>query len=99
MDKRQLLNNTDVISVEDANKVLITHKTFKVNEFLKAIVDNYLGKDLGKKWCFEGVNCEVLSPGNIWRKGKIKISLEFIADEPESPLDEIRNHPSFSNTQ
>ncbi|MEB3174383.1 MAG: KGK domain-containing protein [Cyanobacteriota bacterium] len=39
---------------------------------------------------FEGVECEVLAPGKPWRKGKIKVSFEFIPDEPESPLDDIR---------
>jgi hypothetical protein len=41
----------------------------------------------------DGVECEMLSPNKSWRKGKVKISLEFIPDESdeyESPLDEIR---------
>lgn len=45
-----------------------------------------------------GQNCEILQVGsNGWKKGKIrlKVSLEFIPDEPEikeveSPLDDIR---------
>jgi hypothetical protein len=58
------------------------------------------------KWIDEGLECEVLNLGaNQWKKGKvrIKISFEFCPDEPEiseyeSPLDEIRNHPSFPNS-
>ncbi len=37
-------------------------------------------------WYVQGVNCEILKPGNTnWKKGKIKIniSLEFCPDEPE----------------
>ena len=99
---RQLLNDNDVISIkennnEDTDNSLITHNTFKVDEFLTAIFDQ-IGYHLGKKWFFEGVKCKILSPGKTWRKGTIKISLEFIPDEPESPLDEIRNHPSFPNS-
>ena len=53
----------------------------------------------------EGLESEILRiASNGWKKGKlkIKVSLEFIPDEPEiseyeSPLDEIRNHPSFPN--
>ena len=50
------------------------------------------------KWLTEGKDCEILQVGsNGWKKGKIrlKVSLEFIPDEPEineieSPLDDIR---------
>ncbi|MEB3309152.1 MAG: KGK domain-containing protein [Snowella sp.] len=90
MDQRQLVNNNDVISVAETDKALISHRTFKVDEFLTAIFTKLFNNDVGKKWCFDGVECEVLSPGKSWQKGKIKISLEFIADEPESPLDDIR---------
>ena len=51
-----------------------------------------------KKWIEDGVDCELLKLGDSqWQKGKIrvKVSVEFLADEPEStdyqsPLDEIR---------
>lgn len=54
----------------------------------------------------EGLDSEVLRiASNGWKKGKLKLkmSLEFIPDEPEiseyeSPLDDIRNDPSFSNS-
>ena len=62
--------------------------------------------------CTQGADSEILKvASNGWKKGKLKInvSLEFIPDEPEiqekpesteykSPLDEIRNHPSFPNS-
>ena len=49
-------------------------------------------------WYQTGKDCEILQVGsNGWKKGKIrlKVSLEFIPDEPEmkrieSPLDDIR---------
>ncbi|MGK7879347.1 MAG: KGK domain-containing protein [Crocosphaera sp.] len=49
-------------------------------------------------WYKTGKDCEILQVGsNGWKKGKIrlKVSLEFIPDEPEineieSPLDDIR---------
>jgi hypothetical protein len=56
----------------------------------------------------EGAESEILRVipnSNGWQKGKLKlkISIEFAPDEPESPeyqspLDEIRNHPSFPNS-
>jgi hypothetical protein len=54
-----------------------------------------------------GGNARVLKGNSSegWKKGKLqfKLVLEFIPDEPEipeyqSPLDEIRNHPSFPNS-
>ena len=56
--------------------------------------------------CNKGANSETLKiASDGWKKGKLKINItvEFIPDEPElpeyqSPLDEIRNHPSFPNS-
>ena len=47
-------------------------------------------------WFYQGQECEILKAGSPgWQKGniKIKVTLEFIPDEPEvekSPLDDIR---------
>jgi hypothetical protein len=90
MEKRQLLNNEDVISVADSDKIFINHKTFTLQELLTALFSKWFNNDLGKRWLFEGTECQYLAPGKLWKKGKIKISLEFIPDEVESPLDEIR---------
>jgi len=38
----------------------------------------------------EGIDCRLLKPGSDWQTGKIKISIEFIPDEINSPLDDIR---------
>jgi GTPase SAR1 family protein len=40
--------------------------------------------------CEHGVPCELLSPCQGWQKGKIKICLQFIPDEPRSILDNVR---------
>ena len=79
-------------------------KVLEVNE-IKQLQDIERYKPRAK-WIDEGVECEVLNLGaNQWKKGKvrIKISFEFCPDESEiseyeSPLDEIRNHPSFPNS-
>jgi hypothetical protein len=100
MDKRQILNSEDVISVADSDKIvaIINHKTFTVQELLGAFFSKWLNNDVGKKWLFEGAECQYLAPGKLWKKGKIKISLEFIPDEVESPLDEIRREMTDSQT-
>ena len=97
MEQRQVLNLDDVISVGENDTILINHKTFTLKEILKVIFTQWFCNDVGKKWLFEGTPCQILSPGKPWRTGKVKITLEFIADEPESPLDEIRREIAASN--
>ncbi|MEB3192852.1 MAG: KGK domain-containing protein [Snowella sp.] len=90
MEKREFLNSGDVISMEASKKILVNHTTFTVGELLQFMVKNWIGGELGKQWFVEGAECKILSPKKGWRNGKIKVSLEFISDEAESPLDEIR---------
>ena len=97
MSQFEKLGSTEVVSVEESERIIISHTTFKVDEFMKALGDNYFGgivSALTNKWLIEGMSCEVLSPGKGWRKGKIKIGLVFCPDEVESPLDDIRQQIS-----
>jgi hypothetical protein len=43
-------------------------------------------------WINNGVDCQILKPSKNWQKGKLrmKVSLEFCPDKPESPLDDYR---------
>lgn len=53
---------------------------------------------LRKKWV-EGLEAEVLKVSSHgWKKGKIRVhvTVEFIPDEPESPLDNIRKSLTFN---
>ena len=54
-------------------------------EFFK-IIDHHKKE----KWIDEGVPCKMLSPNQNWQSGKIKICLQFIPEQPESVLDDIR---------
>lgn len=44
---------------------------------------------LGELMAEKAWECEVLSPGNIWRKGELKLKVEvvFLPDEPDSQID------------
>jgi hypothetical protein len=86
MNKPVKLDFFDVVSVPKA-KSLMNASTFKVME-----VASYLAKQLYsnensqpyQEWSNTGVECEVLKmDGNGWKKGKVRISLEFIPDEEE----------------
>lgn len=97
-EKAKLLNGEDIISVFSSDDIiLLGNNTFKVEEMMEELTIRIKNEpeDSVKKWCINGVECEVLSPNKIWQKGKVKICLEFIPDEPEinemqSPLDDIR---------
>lgn len=87
------LNENDVLSVDkDCNGwVVVTDTTFKVGAFVAKMKSYVQGSEKLKNELFErGVSYEVLRPGANWQKGKVRIRLEFCPDEPESPLDDIR---------
>ena len=87
------------------NSVLRDKEVFEIIH--QKIVKQY-GNEMYRELPFimKGGNAKVLkSNSQGWKKGKIQVKLviEFIPDEPEipeyqSPLDEIRNHPSFPNS-
>lgn len=106
----QTLNDTDVVSLRyDDEGIVLDAKTYRAEEFLKKLAvffDQNFKTSLQycTNWCTTGILCEALTPGNPWRKGKVRLRLEFIPDEPEpqaileahseqesaSPLDDIR---------
>lgn len=62
---------------------------------ISEILHKYLLSALNSREIFlnKGIPCELLKLGSSkWRKGrlKVKLVLEFYPDEPESPLDDIR---------
>lgn len=88
--KFQVLSNSEVVSVKEADQIVVSHTTFKVGEFLELLKRDYLYSDEAEEWLGKGIGCEVLSPSKGWCRGKVKIGLIFCPDEPESPLDDIR---------
>jgi KGK domain len=85
--QKEGLDIDDVVSLKDTESLLgMPNPTFKIKEFCKFLTSKINQKT---KW-EEGVEAEVLAAGKGWRKGKVKLTMQFIPDEPESPLDEIR---------
>ncbi|MBD1887945.1 hypothetical protein H6F82_01240 [Coleofasciculus sp. FACHB-SPT9] len=65
--------------------------TCKVNE-MKLQVMHCLGgemKNLASDWLGDGLTCELLKPRKEWQKGKLRLRLEFVPDEPSD------NHESL----
>lgn len=72
-----LLTEDDVLST--SSSTLMFQCTFKVSEFL-TLIQSKLSEE---KLFNEGLESEILSPGQIWTKGKVKLRLEFCSDSPE----------------
>lgn len=99
-NKYENLGRNEVVSVKAEHRIVVSHTTFKVNEFAQAIKTqisvNNGQQTMRDMWFAEGVECEVLSPGKDWRKGKVRVSLEFIPDEPEVE-EELENDEPTNN--
>ncbi|WP_254566758.1 KGK domain-containing protein [Oscillatoria sp. HE19RPO] len=76
MDQRfEALGNEDVLSTSGSN--LMFQCTFKVSELM-----DLLQTKLEEESLFtEGLECEVLSPGKYWRRGKVQLRLEFCPED------------------
>ncbi|WP_201788381.1 KGK domain-containing protein [Trichormus sp. NMC-1] len=107
MSESVKLEFSDVVTVPK-QKSPLNASSFKVSEmsaYLAGLLVTYIRKDL-TGWDSPGIECEVLQvSGGGWRKGKVRVSLDFIPDEPEeepqeavllppakekSPLDDLR---------
>lgn len=77
-DKFEALHEGDVISTSGSS--LMFQCTFKVSEFMTILHSKLEEESLFS----EGIDCEVLSPGKQWRKGKIQLRLEFCPEEEDS---------------
>ena len=90
----------EVISIENGeDQLLINHPTYQAIEFLKqlGIEIDARNPHRQEKWIDKGVPCKMLSPNQNWQKGKIKICLQFIPDQPESVLDDVRPELDLDN--
>lgn len=74
-EKFEALHENDVISTSGSS--LMFQCTFKVSEFMTILHSKLEEESLFS----EGIECEVLSPGKQWRKGRILLRLEFCPDE------------------
>lgn len=89
-ETNQVINGDEVISIENKeDNVLINHHTYKAEEFLDRLGE-HIDRHKKDKWIEKGVPCKMLSPNQQWQKGKMKICLQFIPDQSESILDDIR---------
>jgi hypothetical protein len=78
------------IEPDTFNKLNIA-KTFKVRDLIAAIKD-YIGAENTNEADLytQGLNCEVLQFSTQgWKKGKVRLALEFCPEGSESPLEEI----------
>lgn len=78
------LDNTDVVTM-NPNGSFTETSTFQAFELRDAIT-KHLGKF--RQWFDYGMECKVLrASGGGWKKGKLRLRLEFIPDVPEKKPD------------
>ena len=88
MDNPQIfLKEDDVLSAPGS--ALMYQCTFKVSEFT-TIMQSRLLED---KLFSDGMDCEILSSGKSWTKGKLRMRLEFY---PEPEIRELKALPAAS---
>ena len=91
------LTNDDVLSVS-TDLGFIDSSTATGEELLDMVGDwvhgnSSLGENESADWVQDGVTCKVLlASGGGWQKGKVRLRLEFIPDQPVPPLDNLRNN-------
>lgn len=83
--KSESLKPEDVVSISDSKTALVlSQPTFRVSELVMAIVLKIMGSsDSHKEWAANGIKAEVLAGSKGWRKGKVRLTVEFIPDEGE----------------
>ena len=86
-----LLNENDVISTSSSH--LMFQCTFKVIEFMTIIKEKLEEEE---NLFIQGIDCEILSPGKTWQKGKIRLRLEFFPEDPNLNQN-TENQISYSN--
>ena len=85
------LTQEDVVSLQDGT-ISLLNQTFLIEEFNDKLKERMERREEeANKWIDEGVQCKILSPQSHWKKGKIRIRLEFVPDDSDSPLDDVRS--------
>ncbi len=78
-DLSMILNHDDVLHT--GSSALMYQCTFKVSEFL-AIMQSKLEE---QQLFSEGLDCNILRPGQAWTQGKVRVCLEFTPDATSTP--------------
>jgi len=92
MEKQfERLERNEVISINSKDfENLELSTTFKVLELLE-VIQKYISFQMPEASFFdEGIDCEILKLGaRGWKKGKVRICVEFCPEEPEYPLEDL----------
>lgn len=106
----------DAVIAVDFNQLtsrrMISHPMFMASELTEiiqkifSVYDCRLSEQEMQALLYNSLNCEVLNPGDQWKKGKLrlKICLEVSYDETKvenlrSPLDDLRQKMGEENQQ
>ncbi|BAU14716.1 hypothetical protein LEP3755_52670 [Leptolyngbya sp. NIES-3755] len=89
-----LLQEDGVIDLSGKNLGIISDRIVRVNALLNTI-KRHLGDK--REWLNEGFECEMLAPGGIWQKGRIRLQLEFHPEQPNELFDSCQQIEASQN--
>ncbi len=98
MNKEIILYDDDVVSMDE--EISFTGNTTSTcGELIESLKDLAFGENTSQRnETVDGITCKVLLvKGGGWQKGRLRLRLDFLPDEPqvpqpESPLADLRSH-------
>lgn len=91
MERKIELADNDVVATKPTNLRLTGEALTKMSD-IRGKVQSLVQEPLNT-WIRTDIECEVLQThGGCWIKGKMKtrVIIEFVVEEPDSPLDDLR---------
>ncbi|MBD2326423.1 hypothetical protein H6G21_06025 [Alkalinema sp. FACHB-956] len=86
--KLEFLTQDDVITVDNLDDACImSQATFRINDWLSQAKLRCSKKQYALY--SDGIDCEILRPGQPWKKCKLKLVLAFCPDEPDTELNDL----------
>ena len=101
MEKPKIkLQDGDVLSIKKEERLVMGHETFKFEHFWRTLKQRLqiYADNPKSQWLIDGVECDLLSPRKEWQKGKIRLVLEFIPDQPEPSTDQSLSNGALDHS-
>lgn len=83
-----------VVDLSGKNCGIVSNSIIRVDKLMH-LIKRHLG-DKGE-WLGEGFECELLVPGGIWQKGRIRLRIEFSPEETNTLFDAQQELEEFRN--
>ena len=83
-----------VIDLSGQNLGIVSDRIVRIDALLDTMKRHLCGKG---EWFGEGFECEMLAPGGIWQKGRIRLQLEFYPEKTDQLFDSQEKIETYEN--